>query len=94
MPAYSHLGRCCDHCGKVYYNPQTKGRPKRYCSNACKQAAYRRAKDDERGRRMTEEARRSLELSERLGFRNAASGPGDDRRFDVTKSAIYGEVTP
>jgi hypothetical protein len=84
MTTYTHLGHACDHCGRIYYTGTVTGRPRRYCSSACRQAAYRRAVDDERGRRITEEARRTLAQS--AAFRNVADGPGGpDRRFDVTK---------
>jgi hypothetical protein len=33
----------CDHCGKVYHSPETNSM---YCSNACKQAAYRLRKHE------------------------------------------------
>lgn len=86
MTAYSHLGRTCEHCGRVFYGWQATGRPKKYCSNACKQRAYRRARDDKRGRRITEAARAMLDKQEQ--FRNVAGGPGGDRRFDVTKDGV------
>jgi len=80
----THLGHACDHCGRIYYTGAVTGRPRRYCSSACRQAAYRRATEDERGRRITEEARRTLAQS--AAFRNVIDGPGGaDRRFDVTK---------
>ena len=80
----THLGHACDHCGRIYYTAAVTGRPRRYCSSACRQAAYRRAVDDARGRRITEDARRTLAQS--AAFRNVADGPGDaDRRFDVTE---------
>lgn len=80
----THLGHACDHCGRIYYTGTVTGRPRRYCSSACRQAAYRRATDDARGRRITEDARPTLAQS--AAFRNVADGPGGgDRRFDVTK---------
>lgn len=90
MTSHAYLGQCCEHCGRVFYDAATAGRPRRYCSNACKQRAYRRAKDDARGRKLTEDARRFLEECdfrnvEECDFRNAASRPGGDHRVRVTK---------
>lgn len=64
MTAYLGLGRCCEHCGRTYYPTGITGRPRRYCSNACKQAAYRRAKEEARGRREAQRlaARRRLDF--------------------------------
>ena len=71
MTNYAYLGTACDHCGRVFYAKST-GRPRRYCGNACKQRAYRRAKEDERGRKTTEDARQWLEAT---AFRNVINRP-------------------
>jgi hypothetical protein len=63
--------RTCPTCGARFGQPDDPGRKRRYCSDACKQAAYRarqrareqarqRAQDDAR-RRAREDARRQRE---------------------------------
>ena len=61
--------RTCPACGRRFGQPDDPGRKRRFCSDACKQAAYRarkrereqarkRAEDDARRRAREEEARR------------------------------------
>jgi len=33
--------KVCESCGKVFYFVRARGRYPKYCSNACKQRAYR-----------------------------------------------------
>lgn len=66
------IWRPCDHCGVQFSQPNDPGRKRRYCTDACKQAAYRlrkrqqqyahheyaRRAQEEEARRQREEARR------------------------------------
>jgi Protein of unknown function (DUF2786) len=64
---YSH----CEQCGAGFEQPDDPGRKRRFCSAACKQAAYRARKrreqearrraEEEAARRAREEARRQRE---------------------------------
>jgi hypothetical protein len=67
--------RTCPACGRRFGQPDDPGRKRRYCSDACKQAAYRarkraseqarqRAEDDAR-RRAREDARRTRDRARR-----------------------------
>ena len=78
MPAWTMT--TCARCGAAIDQAAT-GRPRRFCSDACKQRAYRRARDDERGRRITETARRWLATAE---FHCDREPEDDDHLFDVT----------
>ena len=61
----------CAHCGSRFEQPDDPGRKRRFCSAACKQAAYRARKrreqqarrraEEEAARRAREEARRARE---------------------------------
>ena len=62
--------RTCPACGRRFGQPDDPGRKRRFCSDACKQAAYRarkrageqarrRAQDDARRRAHEEQARRA-----------------------------------
>jgi endogenous inhibitor of DNA gyrase (YacG/DUF329 family) len=62
--------RTCPACGRRFGQPDDPGRKRRFCSDACKQAAYRtrkrereqarqRAQDDARRRAREEQARRT-----------------------------------
>jgi endogenous inhibitor of DNA gyrase (YacG/DUF329 family) len=62
--------RTCPTCGVSFGQPDDPGRKRRFCSDACKQAAYRtrkraseqarqRADEDARGRAREEQARRA-----------------------------------
>jgi endogenous inhibitor of DNA gyrase (YacG/DUF329 family) len=62
--------RTCPTCGHRFGQPDDPGRKRRFCSDACKQAAYRqrkraheqahqRAQDDARRRQREEQARRT-----------------------------------
>jgi endogenous inhibitor of DNA gyrase (YacG/DUF329 family) len=68
--------RDCPTCGRRFGQPDDPGRERRFCSDACKQAAYRarnrareqahqRAQDDARRRRREEQARRARDRSRR-----------------------------
>jgi hypothetical protein len=60
----------CERCGKPFAQPYDPGRRRQFCSNACRQAAYRarvrhakqaREQSEEQARRWQEEARRAEE---------------------------------
>jgi hypothetical protein len=54
----------CAHCGTTFEQPDDPGRKRRFCSAACKQAAYRaRKRREQQARRRAEEeaARRARE---------------------------------
>ena len=66
--------RDCPTCGRRFGQPDDPGRKRRFCSDACKQAAYRarkyareqahqRAQDDARRRQREEQARRARDRS-------------------------------
>jgi dTMP kinase len=58
------IWRDCEHCGREFSQPDDPGRKRRYCADACKQAAYRaRHRRAEQARRRAEEeaARRARE---------------------------------
>jgi hypothetical protein len=38
------IWRDCEHCGMEFSQPDDPGRKRRFCGDACKQAAYRRRK--------------------------------------------------
>ena len=38
------IWRDCEHCGRAFSQPDDPGRKRRFCGDACKQAAYRRRK--------------------------------------------------
>jgi hypothetical protein len=59
--------RTCPTCGHRFAQPDDPGRKRRFCSDACKQAAYRarkRAHDDAR-RQREEQARRARDRARR-----------------------------
>jgi endogenous inhibitor of DNA gyrase (YacG/DUF329 family) len=81
--------RTCPTCGTRFGRPDDPGRKRRFCSDACKQAAYRarkrereqarqRARDEEARRRAREEqARRTRDRSRRTPPPHAGSSrPG------------------
>ena len=58
----------CQHCGTRFEQPDDPGRKRRFCSAACKQAAYRdRKRREQEARRRAEEeaARRAREEARR-----------------------------
>jgi dTMP kinase len=58
------IWRDCEHCGRAFSQPDDPGRKRRFCADACKQAAYRaRKRQAEQARRRAEEeaARRARE---------------------------------
>jgi hypothetical protein len=58
------IWRDCEHCGREFSQPDDPGRKRRFCADACKQAAYRaRKRNSEQGRHRAEEeaARRARE---------------------------------
>jgi hypothetical protein len=58
------IWRDCEHCGREFSQPDDPGRKRRFCSDACKQAAYRARKrhaDQARRRAEEETARRARE---------------------------------
>jgi hypothetical protein len=62
------IWRDCEYCGREFSQPDDPGRKRRFCADACKQAAYRRRKrhaeqarwraEEEATRRAREERRR------------------------------------
>jgi Protein of unknown function (DUF2786) len=71
--------RCrCEHCGSIFEQPDDPGRKRRFCSAACKQAAYRarkRAQEQARRRAEEEAARRAREEARRQRERARAHRP-------------------
>jgi endogenous inhibitor of DNA gyrase (YacG/DUF329 family) len=68
--------RTCPACGASFAQPDDPGRKRRFCSDACKQAAYRarkgareqarqRAEEDTRRRAHEEQARRARDRTRR-----------------------------
>jgi hypothetical protein len=65
------IWRDCEHCGREFSQADDPGRKRRYCADACKQAAYRahtrraeqarRRAEEEAARRTREERRRREE---------------------------------
>jgi dTMP kinase len=58
------IWRDCEHCGVEFSQPDDPGRKRRFCADACKQAAYRARKrhaDQARRRAEEEAARRARE---------------------------------
>jgi hypothetical protein len=50
------IWRDCEHCGRAFSQPDDPGRKRRFCADACKQAAYRaRKRHAEQARRRAEE---------------------------------------
>lgn len=48
------LVRECAHCGSRFQDEQTKGRPRRYCSAACRAAASRERREHQHARELRE----------------------------------------
>jgi endogenous inhibitor of DNA gyrase (YacG/DUF329 family) len=82
--------RTCPTCGRRFGQPDDPGRKRRFCSDACKQAAYRqrkrareqarqRAQDDARRRQREEQARRARDRARthRPPPHAGTSRPGD-----------------
>ncbi len=68
----------CAHCGASFEQPDDPGRKRRFCSAACKQAAYRaRKRREQQARRRAEEeaARRAREEARRARERARAHRP-------------------
>ncbi len=64
MAASTTIYQDCEHCGISFGQPDDPGRKRRFCSNACRQAAYRaRVRNGRRAReeREREEARHRAE---------------------------------
>jgi hypothetical protein len=58
------IWRDCEYCGREFSQPDDPGRKRRFCADACKQAAYRaRKRHADQARRQAEEdaARRARE---------------------------------
>jgi hypothetical protein len=58
------IWRDCEHCGREFSQPDDPGRKRRFCADACKQAAYRARKryaDQARHRAEEEAAHRARE---------------------------------
>jgi len=63
MATSTTIYRDCEYCGIEFGQPDDPGRKRRFCSNACRQAAYRARVRHEQARqqREREEARRRAE---------------------------------
>jgi dTMP kinase len=62
------IWRDCEYCGTEFSQPDDPGRKRRFCADACKQAAYRarkRAQEQARRRAEEEAARRAREQRRR-----------------------------
>ena len=56
------IWRDCEHCGRAFSQPDDPGRKRRFCADACKQAAYRaRKRQAEQQRRYREWASQQRE---------------------------------
>jgi hypothetical protein len=71
------IWRDCEHCGRAFSQPDDPGRKRRFCADACKQAAYRARKryaDQARRRAEEDAARRSKaeQLWAKYGLRAVA----------------------
>jgi hypothetical protein len=56
------IWRDCEHCGREFSQPDDPGRKRRFCADACKQAAYRaRKRQAEQQRRYREWASQQRE---------------------------------
>jgi hypothetical protein len=55
------IWRDCEHCGREFSQPDDPGRKRRFCADACKQAAYRARKRQADQQRHREDARRQRE---------------------------------
>ena len=76
----------CEQCGRPFEQPDDPGRKRRFCSAACKQAAYRARKraqeqarrraEEEAARRAREEARRQRQRAHRPPPHAGSSRPG------------------
>ena len=69
--------RTCPACGRRFGQPDDPGRKRRFCSDACKQAAYRaRKRAREQARQRTEDdARRAREDARRARDRTRRTPP-------------------
>jgi hypothetical protein len=85
------IWRDCEHCGNRFSQPDDPGRRRRFCADACKQAAYRRRKRQadqqrryrewasqqrEEQRRREEQARRARQRTHRAPPHAGSSWPG------------------
>jgi hypothetical protein len=60
------IWRDCEHCGREFSQPDDPGRKRRFCADACKQAAYRaRKRQAEQQRRYREWASQQREEQRR-----------------------------
>src|SRR6266545_727676 len=67
----------CAHCGSRFEQPDDPGRKRRFCSAACKQAAYRARK-----RREQEARRRAEEEAARRAREDQAAHDRARRRYE------------
>jgi hypothetical protein len=92
------LYHTCPACGRRFGQPDDPGRKRRFCSDACKQAAYRqrkhareqarqRAQDDAR-RRAREDARRARDRARRRydGLHAKAASTGFPEEADACRA--------
>jgi hypothetical protein len=86
MATSTTIYRDCEYCGVEFGQPDDPGRKRRFCSNACRQAAYRarvrsgrrareQRKREEAWRRAEEEARREREERQRRRARQDRQPP-------------------
>jgi hypothetical protein len=95
MPAAT-FRRTCPRCKRRFEQPNDPGRRRVYCSDACKQAAYRarvkrqREQADrqrERGEPSSRSSRERARQQARAGTNGHRGGPGPDERFDGPEQA-------
>jgi dTMP kinase len=84
------IWRDCEHCGREFSQPDDPGRKRRFCADACKQAAYRARKrhadharrraEEEAARRAREERRRRDEQARQRRAHRPPPHAGSSRR--------------
>jgi hypothetical protein len=61
----------CAHCGARFGQPYDPGRPRQFCSNACRQAAYRARKRRQGQEQQRQEQRRQRQREDRKANEDA-----------------------
>lgn len=91
-PSYGHETlrgavkiRSCTHCDKIVRRKNSQ-----YCSNACKQAAYRRRKDPESGywSRKSERAQKAVRTKQSTYVSLICEHCGDERGWTIASGAL------
>jgi hypothetical protein len=92
------IWRDCEHCGTPFSQPDDPGRKRRFCADACKQAAYRarkryadqarrRAEEERARQRAREEQRRRDEQARQHAGRRPPPHAGTSRPGDTPEQA-------